>query len=146
MYDKHKMYMDVALALSLRSKCVSLSVGAVLVKNDNIISTGINGTPKGSCNCNEKFTERSTEHSAWSELNEVHAEMNAILRCNVDKVGAIMYSTTAPCVNCLKHSYAAGIKDFVYLHKYYRMSEEQWLEIIDYCEKNKINFTQLEGE
>lgn len=133
------MYLKIAEALAEESKCVSLKVGAVLVKDNNIISCGINGTPKGSKNCCEVHKDRGEEHSKWSELHEVHAEANAILRCNTDKTGATMYITCAPCINCLKHCNASGIKTFIYSAHYYRISQEDWERVIGYAISQRIN-------
>ena len=101
-------YLDVAEAIAKRSKCVSLQVGCVLVKDDQIISTGINGTPETYINCKTKFEGCSSEHikqhhHEWSSKYEIHAEMNAIVRAGQSVKGAVAYCTHSPCFNCTKH-------------------------------------------
>lgn len=109
------------------SKCRKIKVGCMIVNNGRIISTGVNGTPKGICNCTDHFINHSDveflqEHSAWSMDNEVHAEMNALLyaaKTNVEVTSdCVVYCTLEPCNNCLKHIAATGIKD-IYFGQYY---------------------------
>lgn len=140
---KDSTWMKMAEAAAEDSKCVSLKVGTVLVKDGHIISTGINGTPKGYINCCDKFTERSPEHSAWSEKFEVHSEMNALLYCPVDTRGSHAYVTHAPCFNCAKHLVAAGVKSIVYKERYYRQPDKDFNEVVDFCNHMKVEYSKL---
>lgn len=109
-------------ALSQESKCVSLKVGAILVKDGRIISTGINGTPTGFINCCSKFTERCDEHTTWSLVHEIHAEMNCILfaaKNGISTNNTIMYVTHEPCQQCLKNLAQSGVVKVYYKYKYY---------------------------
>lgn len=127
---KHITYLRICDDYSILSKCAKHKVGSLIVKNDRIISNGVNGTPSGYTNCCDKFHGLDTkqepyrsEHKNWAEIYEVHAEMNAILfavKNGVDINGGILYCNLEPCFNCLKHAISAGIKEIYYSkkHKY----------------------------
>lgn len=130
-------YLNMAETASERSKCVSLKVGCVIVKDDKIISTGLNGTLRGAINCDEHFPGgNGPAHHGWSIENEIHAEMNAIIQAGRCLKGAVAYTLISPCRNCLKHLLAAGVKTIYFRTKYYRMTDEQLQEMVDYCEEN----------
>ena len=131
-----KYYLDIAEAASQRSKCVSLKVGCVLVMDDKIVSTGLNGTLRGAPNCCDHFPNGNCkEHGAWSEEHEIHAEMNAIFQSGRILTGAWVFTTTSPCWNCLKHLLAAGITRIYYREKYWRTSANQLLDMWDRCQR-----------
>ncbi len=120
---KDNDYLDIAAIQARGSHCVSLKVGVVVVNEGRIITTGINGTPSGYPNCDEVFTGRSEEHSAWSNNHEIHAEKNAInfaAKHGLSVNGATLYTTVEPCWPCLKDLIQAGIKRVVYSEGYYR--------------------------
>lgn len=127
-------YLRMAAIVAESSKCVSLKVGAVLVREGRIISIGYNGTPPGTPNCCEVHRERGPEHSEWSNRWEIHAEMNCILfagRNGISVENTTMYTTIEPCTQCLKNMAAAGVKFIVYSEPYYR-------ETIDIGEKESF--------
>jgi dCMP deaminase len=127
-------YLNMAETASERSKCVSLKVGCVLVFNDKIVSTGLNGTLRGSENCCDHFPHGNCpEHHEWSLENEIHAEMNAIIQAEKSLQGAWAYTTISPCRNCLKHLLAAGVTRIYYREKYYRLSDQDMLDTAEYC-------------
>ncbi len=113
-----KNFINIAKELATASKCVSKQVGAVIVKNGRILSTGYNGTPAGFTNCNEYWNgEYTAEHHEWSKTYEIHAEMNAIIwaaREGISIEGATIYVTLEPCSECSKNVIASGIKRIVY--------------------------------
>ncbi len=116
--------MDMAERVAEESTCIAAQVGAVLVKDERIISIGYNGTPKGFDNCltvfrNGGFTR--DEHHDWSNQHEIHAEMNTILyaaKYGIPTNGCILYVTHEPCDNCLKNCIAAAISKIIYKHPY----------------------------
>jgi len=111
-YDK--AYMDMALQWSKLSYCDRKQVGAIIVKDNMIISDGYNGTPSGFDNCCEN-TDGDTH---WYVL---HAEANAILklaRSHNSAEGATLYITLSPCRDCAKLIHQAGINRLVYLNEY----------------------------
>ena len=111
-YDK--AYLRVAIEWSKLSHCKRKQVGAIIVKNNMIISDGYNGTPTGFDNC----CEDEKGETYWYVL---HAEANAILKTaksthNCD--GATLYLTMSPCKECSKLAHQAGIKRLVYIKEY----------------------------
>lgn len=130
-------FLKTAYLLGQQSKCVSKKVGALIVKNKRIISTGINGTPPGFKNCNEVFDKNNfnrEEHHVWSKTYEIHAEMNAIAFAAKHDIGienSVMYIILQPCDDCLKNIIAAGIKKIYYVYPYDKAGENNnlWSEI-----------------
>ena len=120
----HKVFLKIAEDLSELSHCVSHKVGVIIVKDNRILSTGLNGTPTGFVNCDETFDEEDfdrEEHHKFSEMFEIHAETNAILfaaKNGISIEGAILYSTLHPCYNCLKMICNSGIKEIYYKDDY----------------------------
>jgi dCMP deaminase len=117
-----KNFINIAKEIATASKCVSKQVGAVIVKDGRILSTGYNGTPTGFINCNDYWNSRYTkEHHEWSKTYEIHAEMNAIIwaaRKGISIEGATIYVTLEPCSECSKNLIASGIKRIVYEKAY----------------------------
>ena len=111
-------FINIAREIASASKCVSKQVGAVIVKNGRILSTGYNGTPAGFTNCCDHWDGQYTsEHHEWSKTYEIHAEMNAIIwaaREGISIDGATIYVTLEPCSECSKNLIASGIKKIVY--------------------------------
>jgi len=121
----HFTFLKIAEILSKESKCVSKKVGAIFVKDNRIIASGINGSPSGSVNCNDVFNPldfNRENHNRWQKNNECHAEMNAIIFAAKNGVkidsDCILYSTLQPCCNCLKHIASLGIKTIYYINLY----------------------------
>ncbi|AXH08490.1 dCMP deaminase [Malaciobacter halophilus] len=115
-------FINIAHEIASASKCVSKQVGAVIVKDGRILSTGYNGTPAGYVNCCEHWEgEYTKEHHDWSKTYEIHAEMNAIIwaaRNGISIEGATIYVTLEPCADCSKNLIASGIKRIVYDRAY----------------------------
>lgn len=120
---KESTFIEIAKVIAKESKCVSLQVGAVIVKDNRIISMGYNGTVSGSINCDKALiTEFEREkHSEWSDAHEIHAEMNALMfaaKNGVATEGCTLYCTHEPCDQCLKNIIQSGIKKIIYLYPY----------------------------
>jgi len=117
-----KNFINIATEIASASKCVSKQVGAVIVKDGRILSTGYNGTPAGYTNCCDYWKgEYTSEHHEWSKTYEIHAEMNAIIwaaRKGISIEGATIYVTLEPCSECSKNLIASGIKRIVFLKEY----------------------------
>ncbi len=117
-----KNFLNIAAEIASASKCVSKQVGAVIVKDGRILSTGYNGTPAGFQNCCDYWdNEYTSEHHEWSKTYEIHAEMNAIIwaaREGISIKGATIYVTLEPCSECSKNVIASGIKRIVYAKSY----------------------------
>jgi dCMP deaminase len=139
-----KNFINIAKEIASASKCVSKSVGAVIVKDGRILSTGYNGTPAGYTNCNDHWDGKYTkEHHNWSKTYEIHAEMNAIIwaaRKGISIEGATIYVTLEPCSECSKNLIASGIKKIIYEKSYeYNNSEI----ISKFLEDNGVEIKQI---
>ena len=125
--DKDMYFMNIAVQVSLRSTCMRRRVGSIIVKDNNILSTGYNGAPSGLPNCIDdcKRCYRSANNiPSGAELDKcfaVHSEQNAImnaLKSGDDLTGASIYVTTFPCSTCAKLCIQAGIKHIYYIDSY----------------------------
>lgn len=99
---KDEYYLDIALAVSKRSSCLKRHYGCVIVKNNEIIATGYNGSPRGEENCCDKgYCGRLTDpHNSgdYSSCYSVHAEQNAMLEASrKDMIGATLYLAGEEC-------------------------------------------------
>lgn len=123
-----KAFINIAHEIASASKCVSKQVGAVIVKEGRILSTGYNGTPTGFTNCSAHWKgEYTAEHHEWSKTYEIHAEMNAIIwaaRKGISIENATIYVTLEPCSECSKNLIASGIKRIVYDKPYEKNNSE----------------------
>ena len=104
------IYMNIALEVSKMSRCNRAKVGALLVKDNNIISYGFNGTPAGFCN--------DCEENGITKKEVIHAEANAILKAGVKSINSDLYLTLSPCVDCCKLIKQAGIRK-VFIKDFY---------------------------
>lgn len=123
----NEYYMNIAVQVSLRSTCIRRKVGAVIVKDNEILGSGYNGSPKGLPNCCDDPTRcYRTKHNIPSgqklELCYAqHAEINAMFNAlcsNRDLRDASIFVTTFPCSNCAKAIIQSGIKNIYYLDTY----------------------------
>jgi dCMP deaminase len=135
-------YMDVAVRFSELSHARRLHVGAIIVKDDRIISIGYNGMPSGwDNNCEYEVEEFQTEYGVGSKLVKtgelktkpevLHAETNAIAKLaksNESGMGATMFITHAPCLDCAKLIYQSGIGSVLYRDAYRDTSGVTFLE------------------
>ena len=148
-------YMDVAERFAQLSSAVRLQVGAIVVKDDRIISIGYNGMPAGWDNDCENVVEtmednpwhdyKMLKENGWDYKNNqyvklktkpevLHAEMNALMKLaksNESGNNAAIFVTHSPCIDCAKGIYQAGIKE-VYYKNDYRSS--QGIEFLEKCE------------
>ena len=135
-------YMDVAERFAQLSSAKRLNVGAIVVKDDRIISIGYNGMPSGWDNeCEEIIGQDEVGALITKSKPEVlHAESNAIAklaRSNESGDGASIFITHSPCLDCAKLIYQSGIKDLYYKDNY--RSEDG----IRFLKKSNINVTKV---
>tara|TARA_B100001250_G_scaffold305043_1_gene267010 strand:- start:1610 stop:2059 length:450 start_codon:yes stop_codon:yes gene_type:complete len=139
MYSKEKQYrydqayMKMALEWAQLSHCNRKQVGALIVKDNMIISDGYNGTPSGF----ENICELENGDTKWYVL---HAEANAILKCakhGQSSAGSSLYLTLSPCKNCSKLIHQSGIKRVIYYHAYKDLSG------IDFLKQAGVEITNL---
>lgn len=110
-------FMELAQVVAKRSTCNRRSVGAVLVRDKRILTTGYNGSPPGLPHCTDEGCLMVDGHC----VRAIHAEQNAIIQGalhGIDLRGATCYVTSSPCVHCTKMLIGAGIKRIVYLDAY----------------------------
>ena len=118
-------FIEIAKVVSKRSTCLKRNVGAVIVKDKLIISTGYNGAPKSLPHCSETGCERIEVGARSEELHNrcrgVHAEQNAIIQAAVTGISVkegTLYCTLFPCMGCSKLLLNADIKEVVYVEPY----------------------------
>ncbi|KAJ4485820.1 cytidine deaminase-like protein [Lentinula aciculospora] len=112
-------FMTLASLASQRSNCMKRRVGAILVRDKRIVSTGYNGTPRGVRNCNEGGCTRCNSGSEAIGDNEecvcLHAEENALLEAGRDRIGkGTLYCNTCPCLKCTIKIIQTGVNCVVY--------------------------------
>lgn len=101
--DKDNYYLDLAEIVSQRCTCIRRHYGAVIVKNDEVISTGYVGAPRGRKNCSDlgiciREKLQIPRGERYELCRSVHAEANAIISCSRDKmIGASLYLTGKEC-------------------------------------------------
>ena len=135
-------FMDTAERFAELSSAKRLKVGAVVVKDNRIISIGYNGMPAGWTNvCEEKVWDKTGDYELKTKDEVIHAEANAILKLARDGEsgnGSDLFCTHAPCINCAKLIYGAGIKKV-----YYRESYRDTLGV-DFLTECNITVVQIE--
>ena len=117
-------YMDVAERFAQLSSATRLQVGAIVVKDDRIISIGYNGMPSGWDNCCEEKVYDTAAESTYqlkTKPEVLHAESNAIAklaRSAESGEGASIFITHSPCIDCAKLIYQSGINTVYYRNAY----------------------------
>lgn len=109
-----KSYLEMAVVWAKNSYCTRRQVGAILVKDKMIISDGYNGTPSG-------FENVCEDEDGITKPYVLHAEANAITKVaksSNSSLGATLYVTASPCMECSKLIIQAGITRVVYLEEY----------------------------
>lgn len=135
-------FLQLAELVASRSTCLRRQVGAVLVRDERIISTGYNGAPRGIRHCLEVGCLREKEGIPSGQRYElcrgVHAEQNAIINAayyGVATNGAVLYCTNQPCIICARMIINAGIRKVIHLGNFddklaLEFMEEAGIEII----------------
>ena len=133
--DNDAYFMNMAKLSATRSTCLRRSVGAVIVKEKRILTTGYNGAPRGIKHCEETGCVRLENHIESGTRHElcrgVHAEQNAVIQAayfGVSVKDASIYITNFPCVLCAKILINAGIKEVIYLDDYVDTLSREILE------------------
>ena len=132
--------MDVATRFSQLSYAKRLQVGAIIVKDDRIISIGYNGMPSGWDNDCENVIVDGISSELKTKPEVLHAESNAIAKLakSVESgEGATMFITHSPCIECAKLIYQSGISS-VYYHKQYRSNDG-----INFLSKSKVHVERI---
>jgi dCMP deaminase len=164
-------YMQVALTVRTRANCFGARVGAVLVLDNRIVSTGFNGTPAGFDNCLDGGCVRCrqrelADRGLAAQITEpelakgpkqldlcicVHAEANALIsaaRFGNRTERSTLYATHKPCFSCLKEAYQAGVERVVWLYDWDPSKSlslrRQYVQLSEHLSRNNPrNFEQL---
>ncbi len=126
-----ELFVETTLLFAKRSSCLKTQQAALLVKDNRIISFGINGSPAGHINCSEYSEAICGKDSNGSCFLGIHAEQNAIgyaARNGINTNDCVVYCTQSPCISCAKLVVAAGIKEFYYISNYRLVDGIKFLE------------------
>lgn len=118
--------MKMVYLVAEKSKDVRTKIGAVLVKERNIISTGYNGFPMGVNDDIDRYENRETKYKFV-----VHAEHNSVLFCarfGISSLNSILYTNGLPCNSCMKSIIQGGIKEIVVHKQWPDMTHSDWVE------------------
>lgn len=133
--DNDTYFMRMAELVATRSTCLRRQVGAVIVKEKRVLTTGYNGAPRGLRHCEEVGCVRQQNNVESGTRHElcrgVHAEQNAVIQgayFGVSIKGGTVYTTNFPCVLCAKILLNAGIEEIVYLDTYVDELSKQMLD------------------
>ena len=121
--DWHTYFMNIARQVASRSTCDRKHVGAVIVRDKTILSTGYNGSIRGMPHCDDVGHDLEGGHCVAT----IHAEANAILQAAKNGVGvdgSEIYTTASPCWNCFKLIANAGVRR-IYYGEFYRDERSQ---------------------
>jgi dCMP deaminase len=138
--DHDAYFMGIAIAVRSRANCTGRRVGALIVRDYRILSTGYNGTPTKMRNCEEGGCHRCANPDAYPSGEGydlcicVHAEQNALLaaaRFGVSIDGCTLYTTLQPCFGCLKELLQANLGEVCYLHTWQSKFAEQYRTLVD---------------
>jgi len=136
-------FMEIAETVKKRSTCLRRQVGAIIVKDNRILTTGYNGVPPKMKHCDEVGCLRQKLNIPSGQRHELcralHAEQNAIVQAakyGISIEGATIYITHQPCIICAKLIIASGIKRIVYKGEYpdefsLDMLKESGIEIVN---------------
>jgi dCMP deaminase len=137
-------WMNIVNDVATRSTCLRRQIGALVVKNDIIVSTGYNGAPRGFPHCLDVGCRRDKLNIASGERHEecvgVHAEQNALLQAGRDADSATLYVNAFPCKICAKLIINAGIRRVVISGEY---SDTEGL---DYLKQGGITLTFMQRD
>ena len=138
--------MEVAESFAKLSSAVRLQVGAIVVKDDRIISIGYNGMPAGWDNCCETHTGDGADFKLTTKAEVLHAESNAVAKLaksSESGLGATMFVTHQPCIECAKLIYQSGIATVYYKNEY---RSTQGLKFLDKSGVKVIHHRTLEEQ
>ena len=123
-------FMNIAREVARRSQCIKRQIGALIVVENRIITTGYNGTPRGVTDCcdggcarcaNKDVVSGTLLDTCWCNHAEENTILNAAYHGTSTKAG-ILYTTLSPCLTCAKMIINAGIKEVIYWAEYPQQS------------------------
>lgn len=137
--EPDEYFMRIAMTVRSRANCTGRRVGAIIVRDRRILSTGYNGTPTAMTNCEDGGCQRCAQPSDYPSGEGydvcicVHAEQNALLaaaRFGVAVEGCTIYTTLQPCFGCLKELIQASVTEVCYLQPWQSRFREQYEALI----------------
>ena len=131
----HQYFLTITRNVAERSTCTRAKVGAVIVRDKNILATGYNGAPAGMPHCIDSGCLVYKSHTPTGEVEEncfrtIHAEINAIAQAAKNGASirdADIYITHTPCIHCVKVLINTGIRRIFYEREYKRATIEELL-------------------
>ena len=143
-----KRFMELTEHIATWSSCLRRHVGAVIVKDKRIMTTGYNGAPAGVKTCIERGScmrnEMNIPSGTHAELcYAAHAEQNAIIQAAKEGIslkGCVLYCTHQPCVVCAKMIINSGIKEVIYKEGYPDKKKKK------ICEEAGVKLTKYNGD
>ena len=149
----HALYWQIAKSAAAQSVAVNRQVGAAIVTTTGIVAIGWNGTPAGLDNsCEYSVIGAGNVPRLKTKPEVIHAEINAInklVKSKLTTVGSILFTTTAPCMNCAKSIETAGISHVYYIYDFHGNVGIDFLismgVITEKYLKNKPSDINLEG-
>ncbi len=146
--DTDTYYMGIAIAVREKANCTGNRIGAVLVLENRVISTGYNGVPEGMKNCLEGGCLRCRNPKGQFPSGTgydlcicVHAEQNTLLtaaRFGISVQESTLYSTMQPCFGCAKELLQAHVKRVVYLHPWTPSDVDPVMDSLKKAEHDKL--------
>ncbi|GAW93826.1 comE operon protein 2 [Calderihabitans maritimus] len=151
-------FMEITEVVAKRSTCLRRQVGAIITRDNRILSTGYNGAPSGLAHCDEVGCLREAKGVPAGEKHElcrgVHAEQNAVIQAatyGASIKGGTLFTTYHPCVLCTKILINAGIKRVVYRGDYpdnlaVKLMQEAGIEVVRFSGLREKGETECEKE
>ena len=147
----HEYFMQITELVSTRATCLRRKVGAIIVRDRRILSTGYNGPPQNIIHCDERGgclrDKLKIPSGQRMELSRaIHAEQNAIIQAakvGISIQGSTLYVTTHPCFTCAKMLINAGVKEIIYKDGY---PDEFAKEILEEAGVKVVKFDELVKE
>lgn len=145
--DPDAYFMGIALAVRSRANCTGRRVGAIIVRDYRILSTGYNGTPSKMVNCEDGGCHRCAHPEDYPSGQGydlcicVHAEQNALLaaaRFGVAIEGCTVYTTLQPCFGCLKELLQANVREVCYLQPWQSRFRAQYDALVQRLEPGRF--------
>ena len=146
-------FMGIALAVRSRASCTGRRVGAVIVRDGRILSTGYNGTPSAMTNCEDGGCHRCANRDQYPSGTGydlcicVHAEQNALLaaaRFGVAVAGCTIYTTLQPCFGCLKELIQADVREVCYLRPWHSRFGEVYASLVDRLGRGRFRHVDVD--
>lgn len=150
----NELFMKHAILTAKRSVCLRRQTGAVIVKNNRIISTGYNGSPPGTKHCYElggcvREMKNINSGGDHNQCRAIHGEINAILNAPTSTNGCVMYSVYSPCSVCMRIIIGARIREIFFIKKYvdkiaFKLAKESGIRLLEFSYPNLLDLVSRE--